>query len=59
MNEINLLSDLQHPNIIRHKESFFDNGERNLYTVMELAPNGDLAARIKYKRENNLEFEES
>lgn len=56
MNEIRILASIDHPNIIKYKEAFFEENNKNLYTVMELAPGGDLASRIKSKIKINSTF---
>ena len=50
--ERDILMRLRHPGIIRMHWCFQD--KKNLYYVMQLAPNGDLATLLK--REGQLNF---
>lgn len=45
--EVNLLRSLEHPNIVRYKESFFSKNQ--LIIIMEYCEVGDLAYHIKRK----------
>ena len=47
-NEVIILSQLQHPNIVSYQESFVDSG--NLYIVMDYADGGDLYKAIKNQK---------
>ncbi|VDC07567.1 unnamed protein product [Peniophora sp. CBMAI 1063] len=47
MREIMILESLQHDNICRMKERFFDDGDENIYLVLELVEGGDLLDYIQ------------
>ncbi|KAL1277284.1 hypothetical protein QQF64_023957 [Cirrhinus molitorella] len=50
------LLDLNHPHIVQHKEFIKDSD--NLYLVLEDCEGGDLAQKIKNKKEGNATFSE-
>lgn len=45
--EVALLQTLQHPNIVRYKDSFLDNRDRDLCIIMRHCEGGDLSSKIK------------
>ena len=47
LNEITLLSNIKHPNIVEYKDSFLCDGGDRLWLVMDFAENGDLFGKIK------------
>ena len=59
LNEIRLLSSLNHPNIIGYKEAFFDTKTKTLNIVMEYAECGDLQNKIKKNIKAHLHFTEN
>ena len=59
LNEIRLLSSLNHPNIIGYKETFYDNPSKTLNIVMEFAEGGDLAKRIEHSKKTYCRFNEN
>ena len=54
MMEVNLLKNLDHPNIVKFKESFFNTNQ--LVIVMEYCEGGDLGEQIKRKVNKPGEF---
>jgi NIMA (never in mitosis gene a)-related kinase len=58
LNEIRILTSIDHPNIIKYKGAFFSESGQDLCIVMELAPRKDLATRITHNRKSNLAFPE-
>ena len=48
LNEVKVLSSLQHPNIVKYVDSFQDGGKLNI--VMEYASQGDLYEKIKQQK---------
>ena len=59
LNEILILSSLNHPNIIGYKEAFFDSKTRTLNIVMEYAEEGDLQKKIKENLKIHRHFTEN
>ncbi|XP_043222081.1 serine/threonine-protein kinase Nek4-like [Amphibalanus amphitrite] len=58
VNEVAILSQCKHVNIIRYKEAFIDQLTGSLNIVMEYADGGDLYARIVNQRATNDHFPE-
>ena len=50
MNEVNCLSKLNHPNIVRYIENIVDREKQKINIVMEYCENGDMAQLIKKYR---------
>ena len=45
-----MLQSLQHPNIVAYKDSFLDNGDKELCIVMTYCEGGDLSSKIKAQK---------
>ncbi|RKP08685.1 kinase-like domain-containing protein [Thamnocephalis sphaerospora] len=58
VNEVNILNNLKHPNIVRYHERHVDRDERRIYIVMEYCSGGDLAAIIKHFKARNQRIPE-
>ena len=56
--EINILRELHHPNIVKYYDRIIDHKNTKLYIVMEYCPGGDLTQLIKRKRKINQYFSE-
>jgi NIMA (never in mitosis gene a)-related kinase len=52
--EVQLLQTLQHPNIVRYKDSFLDNRDKDLCIVMRYCEGGDLSSKIKEYRGKSI-----
>ena len=59
LNEIRLLSSLNHINVIGYKEAFYDKPSNTLNIVMEYADGGDLAKRIEINKKRCSLFDEN
>jgi len=56
MREVNLMIQLDHPNIIKLYEVY--ENEKNIYLIMELCTGGELFDRITLNTENGIQFTE-
>ena len=56
--EINILRELHHPNIVKYYDRIIDHKNTKLYIVMEYCPGGDLSQLIKRNRKINQYFSE-
>ena len=56
MLEVNLLKNLNHPNIVGYKESFVE--QKTLMIIMEFCEVGDMSLHIKRKQKKNERFTE-
>lgn len=55
LNEVRILAEVRHPNIIRFKECFYDSESETLNVVTEYAERGDLSRKIKsYQHQRNM-----
>lgn len=59
MNEIRILSSIDHPNIVAYKECFLSNNNKELYIVMEYVGGGDMSAKIKDLNNNRKKLNEN
>ena len=53
--EVNLLRELQHPNIVRYYDRIIDRENAKLYIVMEYCDGGDLASLIKRNKRHRFD----
>ena len=56
MREVNLMIQLDHPNIIKLYEVY--ETDKNIYLIMELCTGGELFDRIVENTENGVQFTE-
>ena len=56
--EVNILHELHHPNIVKYYDRIIDKQNTKLYIVMEYCPGGDLSQLIKRNRKTNQYFSE-
>ena len=56
--EVNILHELHHPNIVKYYDRIIDKKNTKLYIVMEYCPGGDLSQLIKRNRKTNQYFSE-
>ena len=56
--EVNILHELHHPNIVKYYDRIIDKKNTKLFIVMEYCPGGDLSQLIKRNRQTNQYFSE-
>ena len=56
--EVNILHELHHPNIVKYYDRIIDKKNTKLFIVMEYCPGGDLSQLIKHNRKTNQYFSE-
>eukprot|EP00485_Elphidium_margaritaceum_P005945 CAMPEP_0202695306 /NCGR_PEP_ID=MMETSP1385-20130828/8925_1 /ASSEMBLY_ACC=CAM_ASM_000861 /TAXON_ID=933848 /ORGANISM="Elphidium margaritaceum" /LENGTH=638 /DNA_ID=CAMNT_0049351309 /DNA_START=41 /DNA_END=1957 /DNA_ORIENTATION=- len=54
--EVNILRDLNHPNIVRFVDRIIDHLHRRIYIFQEYCDGGDLASYIKMKRDKSADL---
>ena len=59
LNEVRLLSSINHQNIIGYKESFYDEQSQTLNIVLEYADGGDLRSKIQERLKTKRYFKEN
>ena len=59
INEVRILSSINHPNVVDYKEAFIDNETQTLNLVMQLADGGDLLKMISDRKRRKVHFRES
>ena len=59
LNEVRLLSSINHQNIIGYKESFYDEQTQTLNIVLEYADGGDLRSKIQERLKTKRYFKEN
>mmetsp|Transcript_119215 Transcript_119215/g.166225 ORF Transcript_119215/g.166225 Transcript_119215/m.166225 type:complete len:82 (+) Transcript_119215:188-433(+) len=50
VSEVNILRELQHPNIVRYYDRIIDRENSKIYIVMEHCEGGDISTMIKNSR---------
>ena len=50
VSEVNILRELQHPNIVRYYDRLIDREKAKIYIVMEYCQGGDISTLIKNSR---------
>ena len=58
INEIKIISSLNHPNIVEFKEAFFDKASNSLNLILEFPNNGNLSNKINFAIKNKMFLEE-
>jgi len=56
VNEVNLLRELRHQNIVAYHDRLIDRDRRIIYIIMEYCSGGDLSAMIKTRRKSMTKF---
>ncbi|KAI9225178.1 MAG: kinase-like domain-containing protein [Piptocephalis tieghemiana] len=59
VDEVQILRDLQHPNIVKYLDRYIDIGRKILWIFMEYCPGGDLAEFISWHRDANKRIPEN
>lgn len=59
VNEVRILSSINHPNVIQYKEAFVDTKSEMLCIVMQYADSGDLLKMILERKRMKVHFRES
>ena len=56
--EVNILHELNHPNIVKYYDRIIDKKNTKLFIIMEYCPGGDLSKLIKHNRKTSQFFSE-
>ena len=54
INEVNILRELKHENIVRYHDKIIDRKNLTIYIIMEYCPGGDLGQLIKKCKNSNM-----